>query len=97
MILKTLLSILLAAGPLRAAEVPQLLADINSTTPRGGLSAPAAGFVVAGDRLLFSTSSYPNDDEGILWLTDDTASRVISDESIDALNRSRVTISHRTW
>src|SRR3984893_7117493 len=30
------------------------------------------------------------------WLTDATASKVISDESIDDLNRSRVTISHST-
>src|SRR5665213_1438497 len=32
-----------------------------------------------------------------IWLTDDTASSVISDESIDDLNRSHVTISHRAW
>ena len=32
-----------------------------------------------------------------IWLTDDTASRVISDDAIDCQNRSRVTISHRTW
>src|SRR5476649_2135043 len=31
-----------------------------------------------------------------IWLTDDRASRVISDESIDDLNRSRVTIGHRS-
>jgi hypothetical protein len=28
------------------------------------------------------------------WLTDATASSVISDESIDDLNRSRVTVGH---
>jgi ELWxxDGT repeat protein len=78
---KVLLSLALAAVPLRAAEVPQLLVDINTTTPRGQLStAQAAGFVAAGDRLLFSTSSDPNDDKGILWLTDGTAAgtRVLS-------------------
>lgn len=80
-ITEALLLTVLAAGPVRAAEVPHLLADINNTTPRGQLStAQAAGFVVAGDRLLFSTSSDPNDDEGVLWLTDGTASgtRVLS-------------------
>jgi hypothetical protein len=31
-----------------------------------------------------------------IWLTEETASSVISDESIGDLNRSRVTISHRS-
>jgi hypothetical protein len=32
-----------------------------------------------------------------IWLTDETASSVISDDAIDCQNRPRVTISHRTW
>jgi hypothetical protein len=32
-----------------------------------------------------------------IWLTDDTASKIISDDAIDCQNRSRVTISHRAW
>jgi hypothetical protein len=32
-----------------------------------------------------------------IWLTDDTASKVISDDAIDCQDRSHVTISHRAW
>ncbi|HEX4963156.1 MAG TPA: ELWxxDGT repeat protein [Thermoanaerobaculia bacterium] len=71
-----LLSLVLSAGSGQAAEVPRLLADIDTTpAPLGSFAAPPAGFVSAGDRLLFSTASYYNsDDEGILWQTDGTAS-----------------------
>ena len=33
----------------------------------------------------------------VISLTEGTASRVISDDAIDNQDRSRVTISHRTW
>ena len=32
-----------------------------------------------------------------IWLTDDTASKIISDDAIGCQDRSRVTISHRAW
>ena len=32
-----------------------------------------------------------------IWLTEETASRVISDDAIDDWERSHVTIGHRTW
>jgi hypothetical protein len=32
-----------------------------------------------------------------IWLTEETASRVISDGAIDDWERSHVTIGHRTW
>ena len=73
-----LLSLTLAAGPVRAAEVPQLLADVNRTPqPADNLSVPEpSGFIAAGGRMLFFTSGSGggSDDEGILWSTDGTAS-----------------------
>jgi ELWxxDGT repeat protein len=76
-IAEALLSMALAAGPLRAAEVPQLLADINSTASQlQSFANLATGFAAAGERLLFSTfgNNSLTDDEGILWRTDGTAS-----------------------
>src|ERR1700681_4780016 len=72
---EALLLIAFAAGPVRAAEVPQLLADIN-TTPQVPLAPTLpSDFVAVGGRLLFSTvPNNGNDDEGILWQTDGTAS-----------------------
>jgi hypothetical protein len=41
LIAEALLSLTLAAVPMRAAKIPQLLADINRTPPPpGGLSVP---------------------------------------------------------
>ena len=98
-IAEALLSIALAAGPVRAAEVPRLLADINATpSPTGSFIAPPAEFIPAGDRLLFSTVSYyNNDDEGILWVTDGTASgtRALSSSACPFPCRSIVPLA--TW
>ncbi|HSS52481.1 MAG TPA: hypothetical protein VLX28_26355, partial [Thermoanaerobaculia bacterium] len=81
-IAQSLLWTALAACPLGAVEVPHLLADIN-TTPSAQLPVSQAfGFIAVGGRLLFSTDGQDNgnDDEGILWQTDGTATgtRVLS-------------------
>ncbi|HEX4963155.1 MAG TPA: ELWxxDGT repeat protein [Thermoanaerobaculia bacterium] len=69
-----LLSLVLSAGSGRAAEVPRLLADVNTTPaiPPIYVSEPA-GFVAAGGGLLFSTFNQDASDEGVLWRTDGTA------------------------
>jgi ELWxxDGT repeat protein len=77
---KILLSLLLATVPVRAAEVPHLLADVNQT-PGPSFAPPLAqpsGFFSLGGRSLFSTSG--SGDEGMLWSTDGTAegTRVVS-------------------
>jgi ELWxxDGT repeat protein len=81
LIAEALLSLTLAAVPVRAAEVPQLLADINQTPPPpDGLSVPVpSGFLALGGRMLFSTPG-SGSDEAVLWSTDGTASgtRMIS-------------------
>jgi ELWxxDGT repeat protein len=83
LIAEALLSLALAAaGPVWAAEVPRLLADINRTpSPPLGLSvAEPSGFFSLGGRMLFSTTGAAgfsggiSGDEGILWSTDGTAS-----------------------
>jgi ELWxxDGT repeat protein len=79
LIAEALLSLALAAAvPIRAAEVPHLLADINTTPlPPGGISLPEpSGFLSLGGRMLFSTvgTGGGSDDEGVLWSTDGTAS-----------------------
>ncbi|HEV7505355.1 MAG TPA: ELWxxDGT repeat protein [Thermoanaerobaculia bacterium] len=73
-IAEALLSLVLAAGPVRAAEVPRLLADINRTPspPAGLFVAEPSGFFSLGGRTLFSTKGFG--DEGILWSTDGSAS-----------------------
>jgi ELWxxDGT repeat protein len=81
LIAEALLSLALAAVPIRAAEVPQLLADINQTQPPpDGLFLPVpSSFIALGGRMLFSTP-VSSTDEGVLWSTDGTASgtRMIS-------------------
>lgn len=78
---EALLSLALAAAvPIRAAEVPQLLADVNQTPGPSfalPLAQPAGFFSLAG-RSFFSTSG--SGDEGMLWSTDGTAegTRVVS-------------------
>lgn len=69
----------LALAPLPAAdaaEVPRLLADINTQAP-SALDSDLdllSGFFSQGNRTLFSTVQGINGDEGILWSTDGTAS-----------------------
>jgi ELWxxDGT repeat protein len=70
-----LFGLVLAMGPVRAEEVPHLLADINRT-PRIPFSTPLheepSGFFELGGRLLFSTADFASLDQGILWSTDGT-------------------------
>ncbi len=77
-----LLALILVAGPVQAEEVPRLLADVNRTppSPLGNTAAQPSGFIPLGDRMLFSTAGVGIGDEGLLWITDGTASgtRVIS-------------------
>lgn len=66
-----LLSALIAA-PGWSAEVPRLLADVNTdpaASSSGDLEQPQ-GFFELGDRLFFSTTGFFSGDEGILWSTD---------------------------
>ena len=75
-LLLALLLVIVAAGAIRAEDVPVLLADVNRTpeVPLNGTGVPV-DFFQLGDQLLFSTVSYYNgsEDEGILWITDGTA------------------------
>jgi ELWxxDGT repeat protein len=70
-----LLLMALAARLGGAAEVPRLLADINTKPPApdpySNLPLPL-GFFQLGDRLFFSTVDVNFEDEGILWSTDGT-------------------------
>lgn len=65
-----------------AAEMPRLLADLNTQPPGEDyrVVAQASGFVEAGGLLLFSTADPQSTDEGMLWGTDGTAegTRVVS-------------------
>ncbi len=65
-----------------AAEMPRLLADLNtqSAGEDDRVVTQASGFVEAGDLLVFSTADPQSTDEGMLWSTDGTAegTRVVS-------------------
>ncbi len=69
------------AAPASAGEEPHLLADVNPLPASPGsvldLSAEPAAFFELGGRLLFSTVSRSNEDEGILWSTDGTAAGTV--------------------
>jgi ELWxxDGT repeat protein len=70
-----LLLMALAARLGGAAEVPRLLADINTKPPAPDPSANPPlplGFFQIGDRLFFSTADANSEDEGVLWSTDGT-------------------------
>jgi ELWxxDGT repeat protein len=69
----TLLWLVLAAVPMRAAGIPYRLADINQGPASAtALSGEPSGFFELGGRLLFSTAGFSTDG-GILWSTDGTA------------------------
>jgi len=70
-----LLLMALAARLGGAAEVPRLLADINTKPPEPGAyfnSSLPQGLFQIGDRLFFSTADANSEDEGVLWSTDGT-------------------------
>src|SRR5262245_13822999 len=76
----TLLLLLWSSQSGLAAEMPRLLADLNTQSAGELVLTEASGFVEAGDLLLFSTRDYQSNDEGMLWSTDGTAegTRVVS-------------------
>ncbi len=65
--------LLLVAVPARSAEVPRLLADINTDPATSSDLLPLPGdFFELGGRLFFSTADTRSGDEGLLWSTDGT-------------------------
>src|ERR1700674_1483446 len=99
-----------APQPVRAQADPDASsAEKNACETKGlyrAFEATQESMGVSGEASVSSPSRLSVREAGLaqasqssagIWLTDDTASRVISDESIDDLNRSRVTIGHRTW
>ncbi len=75
-----LLGLILATAPVRASEVPHLLADVDRQPPGPAqldLTAQPSGFLTLGGRLLFSTVHRNSADDGILWSTDGTASGTV--------------------
>jgi len=74
-----LLWLILAAVPIRAAETPYRLADVNQTSAGSSenlLFEEPSNFFELGGRLLFSTAGSATD-EGILWSTDGTAAGTV--------------------
>src|SRR4029079_15849737 len=74
-----LLWLVLAALPIRAAEIPYRWADVNQTSAGSSedlLFEEPSIFFEWGGRLLFSTAVSATD-EGILWSTDGTAAGTV--------------------